>query len=68
MKLVDDWKGSLRWWSVRGALVLAALPPIWVAMPPDVRAMLPADWQPWFLTIIAIGTAAGRLVDQGGRR
>ena len=64
MKLVDDWKQCLRWWSVRGALVLAILPPVWVSMPPDVKAMLPPEWQPWVLTLIAIGTIAGRMKDQ----
>lgn len=66
MKLVADWKKCLKWWSVRGLLVLAALPPIWMAMPPDVKAMVPDGWSMWIVSIIAIGTAAGRLKDQGG--
>lgn len=65
MKLVPDWKKGLRWWSVRIALAMAAIPPIWMGLPPDVKAMLPDDMQPWVLTIMALGAAAGRFVDQG---
>lgn len=66
MKLVKDARQAWRWLSVQALAVLAALPLVWPQIPADVRAMLPAEWQPWLLTALAVGGIVGRLVDQGG--
>lgn len=65
MKLVRNWKRCLRWWSVRGLALIAALPPIWISLPRDVKAMIPPDAEIWIVSVIAVGTIAARLKDQG---
>lgn len=64
MKLVPDWKEAWRWWSMRGLIIIMVIPPTWVMLPPDVKAMLPVDWEPWLLSVIAFATAFGRVKDQ----
>jgi hypothetical protein len=64
MKLVKDARRAWRFFSVQAMAVLAALPLVWVQIPPDVQDMLPEAWRPWVLTIIAISGIIGRLVPQ----
>jgi hypothetical protein len=64
MHLVQNWKQAYRWWSVRGLAALAALPLVWQTLPPDLKAFLPDGWEPWVLAALALGTLAGRLVQQ----
>lgn len=64
MKLVPDWKDAWRWFSVQAFLILAAVPPVWASLPPDVKAMLPDTWQPWVLCALAVAGVIGRLKDQ----
>ena len=67
MKLIDNWRDGWRWFSARVLFALAALPLIWSQLSPDVQAMLPDEWRPFVLTIIALGGLAGRFVDQEKR-
>lgn len=64
MKLVGDWKEAPRWLSVQVLTILAATPFVWMTLPPDVKDMLPPEWRPWVLSILAIGGIIGRLKDQ----
>ena len=67
MKLVPDWKEAPKWISVQVFAVLAALPLVWMTLPPDIKAMLPTSWQPWVLTLVALGGLLGRLKDQSSK-
>lgn len=64
MNLVYDWREAWRWFSVQALAIIAVLPIVWPALPADVRAWVPPEWQPWILVALAIGGIAGRLVDQ----
>jgi len=64
MKLVHDWKESWRWFSTWGLVVLAAAPQVWVSLPEETKEMAPAWIDPWIFTLLALGTLAGRLIDQ----
>lgn len=64
MNLVENWRSAWRWFSVQALAALAVLPLVWPALPADVRAWVPPEWQPWILVALAIGGIAGRLVDQ----
>lgn len=64
MKLVDDWKQAWRWWSVRGLAAIAALPFVWPTLPPDIKAFVPVEWQPYIFSAIAIAAIIGRVKDQ----
>lgn len=67
MKLVPDWKEAHKWISVQAFTILAAMPLVWMTLPPDIKSMLPEAWQPWVLTAVAIGGLLGRLKDQQGK-
>jgi hypothetical protein len=67
MKLVPDWRDAWRWWSVQALTILAALPLVWPALPADVRAWMPEDWEPFAFVTIAFGGIVGRLLDQPHR-
>jgi hypothetical protein len=64
MKLVPDWKQSLRWFSTQGLILIAALPAVWYALPDDTKELAPAWLDPWIFTVLALSTLVGRLVDQ----
>lgn len=68
MKAVNNARQAWRWFSVQALAVLAALPLVWTQIPPDVQAMLPEEWRPAVLAVIALGGLAGRLIDQGSRK
>lgn len=67
MKLVHDWKEAHKWLSVQVLAILATLPIVWMTLPPDIKDMLPTSWQPWVITVVAIGGIIGRLKDQQGK-
>ena len=64
MKLVSDWKQAWKWFSVQAFAVLAVLPIVWDALPPDLKAHMPETWMPYVLSAVAIGGLIGRLKDQ----
>lgn len=44
LKLVKDWPNWWRWHSAKALVLLGVLPTIWLEMPPDWKAMIPAHW------------------------
>ena len=65
MKLVQDWRGFLKWYSTWANLALISVGSVWVMIPEDMRAAV----DPRILGTCAIGLAVsgvvGRLIDQG---
>lgn len=63
-ELVPDWKRAWRWLSVHALAITGALPGIWISLPADWRAAVPAGW----LAVVTLITASmgvyGRLIDQ----
>lgn len=68
MKLVENWRQCWKWFSVQGLAILIVIPPTWAALPPDVKAFVPAGWEAWIFTVIALAAAIGRIIDQGSRQ
>lgn len=64
MRFVANWRDAWRWFSVQAFAVIIALPMVWMALPPDVKAMLPDGWGQWIAVAIAAAGLLGRLVDQ----
>lgn len=64
MKLVSDWRKAWKWHSTQLLAVIAALPIVWMQLPPDVKDMVPESWMPYIVTFIAAGAIVGRLRDQ----
>jgi ABC-type uncharacterized transport system permease subunit len=64
MRLVPDWREAWSWFSVQSLAILAALPIVWGMLPADLKAWVPAGWEPYILLAVALGGLAGRLIDQ----
>lgn len=64
MKLVNGWSRAWRWHSTQILALVAILPIVWVELPPDIKAMIPAEWRPWIFSAFALAGIAGRLKDQ----
>lgn len=53
-----------RLWSVQIFTVLAVLPLAWGELPADVKAMIPAGWEPYIVAAIALGGIVARVIPQ----
>lgn len=67
MRLVSNWRSVWRWNSTHVMAVLAALPLVWLEMPPDAKEMVPLAWRPWIVSGLALAGIVARLRDQGTR-
>lgn len=65
MRLVPDWRQAWKWFSVQAFAILAAVPLVWVNIPPEVQAYLPPEWRPYILALFALAGFIGRVTDQG---
>jgi hypothetical protein len=77
-RLIDDWRRSWRFWSMRLSLIGAffaaasaafpeAMLEAWNALPPDLRALVPAHAAQIIAAMLFLGTMAARLYRQGAR-
>lgn len=64
MKLVDDVRDAWRWFSMWALSVVVAFPAVWEQIPPDAKALVPPEWQPWIPSLLALAGMIGRVVDQ----
>lgn len=53
-----------RLWSVQIFTALAVLPLVWAELPADIKAMIPAGWEPWIVAAIALGGIVARVIPQ----
>lgn len=65
MKLVQDWRGFLKWYSTWANLALISVGSVWVMIPEDMRAAVPTEVMGACAIILAVSGIAGRLIDQG---
>lgn len=68
MKLVTDAKKAWTWFSVQAMALVALIPVIWMQLPPETQALIPAGWKPYVITAVAVAGILGRLVDQGSEK
>ena len=64
MRLVSDWRESIRWNSMRVLAAIAALPLLWEQLPPETMALIPADWRPYIITVMAVCGMLARVIKQ----
>lgn len=66
--LVQNWKDAWRWYSMQALTFLAFLPLVWMELPPTaqefVSGIVPPDWHPLIITVVASSGAIMRLIDQ----
>ncbi len=63
-RLVENWKGAWRWFSLQAMALVVAVQGAWAAMPDDLKTHFPA----WLVTAVSVGLLllgiGGRLVKQ----
>lgn len=64
IKLVENWRSAWKWFSVHCLWISAAIPNVWVSLPPDLKASIPASHMSVIAGVIAVCGIIGRLVDQ----
>lgn len=64
MKLVANWKEAWKWHSTQAMVFAATLPFLWDQFPPELKALIPAQWMPYVTAAVLIGGVLGRLRDQ----
>jgi hypothetical protein len=68
MKLIDNACDAWKWFSVQAMGWAIAIQGAWLAMPPELKTRVPADWVDALTVAILVLGIVGRLVDQGGRK
>jgi len=68
MKPVSNWRDAYKWLSVQIAAAIVILPEVWATMPPDIKAMVPPEWEVTILQVLAVAMVLGRLKDQGSKQ
>jgi hypothetical protein len=66
MRLISDWRGAWRWFSVQALALQGVIGASWLVVPDDMRAAVPAEWLAVAAVVLTIIGIVGRLVDQGG--
>ena len=66
MKLVDDWRSFLKWYSTWANAVLASVGGVWIMIPEDMRAAVDPRILGACAIVLALSGVVGRLIDQGG--
>ena len=64
MKLVEGAKNAWKWHSAQALAALTLLPVVWIELPADIKAMVPAGWEPIIVSAVAFGGLVGRLRSQ----
>ncbi|MFT4075850.1 MAG: hypothetical protein QM647_09995 [Asticcacaulis sp.] len=65
MKLIDNWRSALRAYSTWALGAVAAIPALWLQVPDEVKALIPAQDMAKITAVIAVAGLVGRFVDQG---
>jgi len=64
MKLVDDAKKAWTWFCMWAMSAAATLQAVYIALPAELKASIPADWVQILTVVILIFGMFGRLVKQ----
>ena len=50
----DNARNWWRWGSSRVLFVIAAIPPVWTELPPEVKDYVPEEYRVWVFTVLAL--------------
>lgn len=64
MKLIPEWKGCLRMFSVQAMGIAGAIQAAWVFLPPEMMASIPSSWVRVITIALLVLGVVGRLVEQ----
>lgn len=65
MKLIPDWRKTLLSYSAMALAFVAFIPMLWAELPPEIVAMIPAEWHKWIVVTVATAGLIGRFIKQG---
>ena len=65
MKLIDNWRETLRAYSTWALGAVVAIPTIWLQVPDVLKALIPANGITKITVLVAVAGLIGRFVDQG---
>lgn len=69
-RIVANWREAYRWHSTQALTFIALAPVIWAELPPEaqafITALVPAEYHPAIITIVAVVGIVLRLRDQSG--
>lgn len=68
MRLVEEWKGAWRWFSVQAMAASVAVQAAWVALPDDLKQHLPQKLVAALSLGFLLVGIAGRLIRQERRK
>ena len=64
MKLVQDWRGFLKWYSTWANMALISVGSVWVMIPEDMRAAVQPEILGGTAIFLAVSGTIGRLIKQ----
>lgn len=65
MRIIKDWRKAVRSYSAMALAFIAFIPMIWAELPPELVALIPAEWQKWIVVGVATAGLIGRFIKQG---
>ena len=65
MKLIDNWRSCLKWFSVQFPAINLAFLGTWSALPSKFQDALPMSWVIGIAAVLIVLGVIGRLIDQG---
>ena len=65
MKIIPDWRKAMRSYSAMALAFVAFIPVLWAELPPEIVAMIPAEWHKWIVVTVATAGLIGRFIKQG---
>lgn len=66
MKLIPNWRQSWRWFSMQSMVIAGAMQTSWLALPPDLKEVIPVTAVLGVAAAVLVLGVIGRLIDQGG--
>ncbi len=65
MKLIDNWGETLRAYSTWALGAVVAIPTLWLQIPEELKALIPAQGMAKITVVVAVAGLIGRFIDQG---
>lgn len=65
MKLIANWRETLRAYSTWALGAVVAIPTLWLQVPDELKALIPANGMTKITVLVAVAGLIGRFVDQG---
>ena len=65
MMLIDNWRSSLKWFSVQAMIAVGAIQTTWLNLPEEMKQAVPDQYINYITIALIIFGVFGRVVSQG---